>query len=80
MKVSFEYLAGEISIDAPHERDRASVGTQALWPEGWWAVADHLDAYIAFFAYEKDAVAYKLMLITAAVTNVGKRYRKAGQP
>ena len=69
-------LFEEISIDDPHsDRDLACAETRANWPEGWWAVSDFNDGYIAYFANEADACAYKLMLI-GAIRNGGEIARR----
>lgn len=75
--LDLEELLGNVCVDQPHERDRAPMETQANWPEGWWAVSDDYGGYIAYFAHEADAYAYRLMLINAVMNthDVGKRYR-----
>lgn len=71
------YLYEEIGIDTPHDRAMSDSETKANWPEGWWAVSDFNDGYIAYFANEPDACAFKLLLTMSIMNGVeiGNWYR-----
>lgn len=72
----------EICIDQPHERDRVPEETQAIWPEGWWAVSDGQYGYIAFFAHDEDACAFASMIRNMAQcgADIAKRYEADKEP
>lgn len=76
---SLDYLLGEISVDGPGEREAAVKAGNTSWPEGWWGVADEHHGYVAYFAFEADAYAYRVFLINARMNMPGvvKRYAKA---
>jgi hypothetical protein len=71
------YFLDEIGVDSPSDRALACAETQANWPEGWSAVSDMHEGYIAYFRHEKDASAFKFLLVNAIMNGVdiGKRYR-----
>lgn len=72
----------EICIDRPDGRDNAPAETQAVWPEGWWAVSDGNHGYIAFFVNEADAYIFTSTLKTVAQcgSDVTKRYKDSDEP
>jgi hypothetical protein len=74
----YSEVVDEIAIDSPMDRDGAEPDTQAVWPEGWWAVSDGNDGYIAFFAHEEDACAFKQLLVLSICDggDIAKRYRR----
>ena len=77
----YSEITDEISIDEPHQRARAPVSTMAIWPEGWWAVSDGNDGYIAFFQHEADAHAFR-QLLTLSIWeggDIAQRYRSKAQ-
>lgn len=73
-----EYLLQNVILDPPSERERAIKAGNTGWPEGFWGVSDENSGYVAYFAFEEDAVSFRFALIASrmGLSKIADRYGK----